>query len=102
MSTYLPAFERLIGSVHAAMLEASEMVPHLKTLEPYLSVLAESDDVSQVEGMIRPVMHGVRLLWINGNHFNSSQKLLPFLKMMCNDIVKQCMKACDSATIFEA
>ena len=39
---------------------------------------------------------------VHGNHFNTPQRLLPFLKMMCNDVIKQCQKSCDSGSIFEA
>ena len=46
-------------------------------------------------------MHGVKLMWLNGDHFHTPQRLLPFLKMMCNDVIKQCQKSCDSASLFE-
>jgi len=100
-STYLPAFERLVQAVDDAHKEASQMVPHLKTLDPYLGILDASDDFSQIEDLIRPIFHGAKLLWVNGQYFNTPQRLLPFLKMMVNDVVKQCQKSCDSESLFE-
>ena len=43
----------------------------------------------------RPIMHGAGLMWLNGKYFNTPVRLLPFLKMVCNDIVRQCQKSCE-------
>jgi len=99
-STYLPAFERLCDGVRQSQQEASETVPYLKTLDPYLGILDSSDDFSQIADLVRPVMHGMKLMWLHNKNFQIPQRLLPFLRMVCNDVIKQCQKYCDSASIF--
>jgi len=100
-STYLPAFEKLQEEVEQAFNEASTILPYMKCLEPYLVIIQSSDDFTTVANSFRPVYHGILMMWSSLPHFASPHRLLPFLRMVCNDFIGQCCNFCDSATLFE-
>eukprot|EP00656_Telonema_subtile_P018040 TRINITY_DN1972_c0_g1_i10.p1 TRINITY_DN1972_c0_g1~~TRINITY_DN1972_c0_g1_i10.p1 ORF type:complete len:4525 (-),score=1414.93 TRINITY_DN1972_c0_g1_i10:97-13671(-) len=100
-STYLPAFEKLQDEVDQAFNEASTILPYMKCLEPYLITIQSADDFTAVSDAFRPVYHGILLMWKNLPHFASPHRLLPFLRMVCNDFIGQCCGFCDSASVFD-
>jgi dynein heavy chain len=100
-STYLPAFERLVSDLKEAADEANEIVPMLGAMETQLITLDSTDDYAVVGELFRPILHGILLIWKHSRFFKTPQRLMPCMRMICNDFIKQSQKYCDGPTIFE-
>ncbi len=51
--------------------------------------------------MFPPMFHLMMLVWRHSPYYNTPARLVLLMKEVCNDVIMQACKACDSATLFE-
>jgi dynein heavy chain len=52
--------------------------------------------------MFTPMFHLVLLVWRHSAYYNSPMRLVVLMREICNDVIEQSVKNCDSATLFDS
>lgn len=101
-STFYPAFERLCVDVETAATEANSNTKFLGTLEKQFERLSLGDDYAALPEQFLPMFHLVLLVWRHSPHYNTPARLVVLVREMCNDVIGQSVKACESGTLFDS
>ena len=101
-STYLPEFRRLVKALLAEKSRANAMFREMTALKDAFQELHSTDEISVVRRLLRPLFHGLMLLWVHGKHLSEDIEnvVLP-VRCICNEVVLQGAKALGGTEIFE-
>lgn len=86
-SPYFAAFKSLIGQLQVAEAEAKDNVNYLSSLKPHLDALSSSDFETETQGLFKPVMHVLLLIWKTSRFYNTPPALAIMMRMLCNDVI---------------
>ncbi|XP_049809049.1 dynein beta chain, ciliary [Schistocerca nitens] len=100
-SAYFPCFKTIFRNIVAALAEAKDIVLYLKPLQKHFTALEETD-FSEVQPLLKPLMHVVCLVWANSRYYCNSAKIIVLLKQICNLLIQQAKKYLDPASIFQS
>ena len=101
-STFWPPFERLCADVDLASKEANSNVTFLAPLKKMFERLSLGDDYNALPEMFEPMFHLVLMVWKHSPFYNTPGRLVVLMREICNDVVAQSVKACESHTLFES
>lgn len=100
-STFYPAFERLVAEAALAAAEANDNVKFLAPLAKLFDRLNLADDFGALPDLFPQIFHVLLLVWRHSGHYNTPARLAVMVRCVCNDVIAQCAKACEAATLFE-
>lgn len=84
---------RLVSEVKAAQAEANDNAAVLKPLRPLFDKLGMMDDFAALQGLFRPIMHLLLLIWTHSKHYNTATRFVSLMRLICNDLVEQARRA---------
>jgi len=94
-SGYIPAFRGLIKDLAAIKTQcARRVLEHSIIKEAYIELHA-TDELQVVRGLLRPLFHGLMLLWVHGASGMSEEIeniVLP-VRSICNELIRHGMRA---------
>ena len=99
-STYCESFASLCKEVYQARLEANDNVKFLGILEEWVEKLVAVDDLSAMQGLFRPFLHTVLLIWKHSKYYNTPSRIVVLLKEVCNSIIEQSTRQLSGEQIF--
>jgi len=100
-SPYLPAFRGLCQEVLTVRAHTNKMQLELSILRRIFDQLKGTDELSHVRSILRPIFHGLMLVWVHGGHLSEDNSGLIFpVQMVCNEVIRQGLKKLEGTEIF--
>ncbi|CAM9358663.1 unnamed protein product [Ascophyllum nodosum] len=99
-STYSTPFAKLCKEVCLARAEANDTTRHLQLLRPWLQRLEAETNLENLPGVFRPVLHMLLLVWKRSGYYNTSTRLVVFMRKMCNTLIARATDMLDETGIF--
>lgn len=87
-SSYYPTLQNIISNVKNALTEAEDIDLHLRTLEPHIKLLEETD-FHQIHTFIPPLFHTICLIWSNSAYYCTPARIIVLLQEFCNMLIEQ-------------
>jgi len=100
-STYTAPFSKLQKEVQKAREEANENNKYLSTLRKLFDEMGACSDLSDFSELFVPVIHTIMLIYKHSPHYNTTPRLVVLIRMICNEIIKQCCSNVSGREIFE-
>ncbi|XP_037074053.1 dynein beta chain, ciliary-like [Pollicipes pollicipes] len=100
-SAYFPAFKAMFRNVVAALNEAQDICLHLRPLVTQIEAV-ESADLTDVDVLLRPLIHTVCLVWANSRYYSTPGRIIVLLQEICNMIIHTSRTFLDPGSIFQA
>ena len=74
--------------LHTALEEAMDVCAYLRPLQGLLEEL-ENAEFPEVRAHVGPVMHALRLVWMNSAHYNTPERIITLLREICSLLIQQ-------------
>jgi len=102
-SSYAPAFDKLCEEVSLSRAEANSNQLSLTVLDRLFGQMDPNagPDYKGIAELFRPIMHGLKLVWMHSSHFNTMPRLVVLFRMLGNDLIKNGMANAEGEKIFE-
>jgi dynein heavy chain len=81
--------------------DAHATTPHVR-FRRFFERLSLGDDFMALPEMFTPMFHLVLLVWRHSAYYNSPMRLVVLMREICNDVIEQSVKNCDSGTLFDS
>ena len=100
-SAYTTPFVKLRRDLETAATEASNNHRFVSTLTGLVTKLSsDSLDYSNMEQLFDPVLHYVLLIWKHSKYYNTPNRLVILLRLVCNSIIIQSQRFIGGQQIF--
>ncbi|CAM9099296.1 unnamed protein product [Ectocarpus fasciculatus] len=86
-STYSTPFAKLCKEAFLARSEANDTNRYLRPLRPWLQRLEAEIVPENLPGLYRPALHMLLLVWKSSGYYNTSTRLVVFVREMCNTLI---------------
>ncbi|CAM9264977.1 unnamed protein product, partial [Hapterophycus canaliculatus] len=86
-STYSTPFAKLCKEAFLARSEANDTTRYLRPLRSWLQRLESEIVLDLLPGLFRPALHLLLLVWKNSGYYNTSTRLVVFMREMCNTLI---------------
>jgi len=99
-SNMVDNFTNLANSVLAARNEAYQNHKFLMTMKVEFGKLRDESEMALLEETFYPLFHCMLLIWKHSTSYNTKPRLVCLIKEICNALILQGTKFCDSAKMF--
>ena len=80
----------------SALTESQDICLHLKPLVPQIEAF-ESADLTDVDVLLRPLVHTVCLIWANSRYYSTPGRIIVLLQEICNMFIQTVRRAAADA-----
>ncbi|CAH1128373.1 unnamed protein product [Ceutorhynchus assimilis] len=99
-STYSKAFNNLFKEIVAALVEARDILKHLKALAPCFGKFDENEFL-ECEPYVKPLVHCVGLVWTHSKYYARSDRIVILFRMIVNLLIDSAERTLDPSSIFQ-
>eukprot|EP00904_Undaria_pinnatifida_P003150 jgi/Undpi1/12836/HiC_scaffold_7.g02503.m1 len=99
-STYSTPFAKLCKEAFMARSEANDNNRYLRPLRTWLQRLDAEIVLKNLPDLFRPALHTLLLVWKSSGYYNSSTRLVVFVREMCNTLIGRAMDMLAGGEIF--
>ncbi|XP_045920170.1 dynein axonemal heavy chain 2 isoform X2 [Micropterus dolomieu] len=99
-SLYVQRFCKLAKEVQDCSLQAQSNLSYLSILKEACEELAQLKP-SQVAPKLRHIVSLIRIIWVNSDYYNTSERITGLFRKMTNEIIRLCFQSISLDRIFE-
>ncbi|XP_029311197.1 LOW QUALITY PROTEIN: dynein heavy chain 2, axonemal [Cottoperca gobio] len=99
-SLYVQRFCKLAKEIQECSLQAQSNLSYLFILKEPCEEFAQLKP-SQVAPKLRHIVSLIRIIWVNSNHYNNSERITGLFRKMSNEIIRLCFQSISLDRIFE-
>eukprot|EP00752_Nemacystus_decipiens_P011484 g10196.t1 len=99
-STYSTPFAKLCKEAFLARSEANDTIKYLRPLRPWLQRIDAEISLENLPALFRPALHVLLLVWKSSGYYNTSTRLVVFVREMCNTLIERATSMLAGGEIF--
>ncbi|CAM9950745.1 unnamed protein product [Pylaiella littoralis] len=99
-STYSTPFAKLCKEAFLARSEANDTNRYLRPMRPWLQRLEAEINLKNLPGLFQPVLHLLLLVWKSSGYYNTSTRLIVFVREMCSTLIGRATNVLAGGEIF--
>ena len=100
-SAYYPCFKTLFSNVVSSLAEAKEISLYITPLSKFFKMVEEID-FSELQGVMKILIHVIGLAWSNAKYYQNSSKLIIMLRQLSNLLIQEARRFLDPTLIFQS
>ncbi|CAG7717651.1 unnamed protein product [Allacma fusca] len=100
-SRYWDRYKHMFFNVESALQEARSILAYFKPLRRHLELIASASFDSEMQELLRPMMHTVCLMWVYSPHYRLSQRIILLFRGLCNLLIESARGFLSGSLIFQ-